>query len=311
MNTIRVVAVSGSMDVLHENLINKAVAVLHEAGLNVSFAPHVKDKRSGDAADIRNRVADLHQAFADPGVAAILIAVGGTQAIDLLPHLDYELIRRYPKPICGFSDATVILNAIYARTGVITYYGPMFFSFAVNIDPAYTMSYFHKALFRRSAYTLEPAVYWGNYTELHTKRVNEGYKVIRAGSTAGILIGGHVPSLNLLQGTAYMPDLEDAVLFIEICERYGKATIDKLSQYLTALRGQKGADKIRALLIGRLYKDDAVSDDELKKVLLARDEWKDIPIILHVDFGHTTPMVTLPLGGRITIAPDGILVSAQ
>src|SRR6201999_1682825 len=131
--------VSGSMNVLHENLINKAVDVLRRAGLSVSFAPHARDKRSGDAADVRNRAADLHEAFTDPGVAAILVAVGGTHAIDLLPHIDYELIRKHPKPICGFSDATIILNAIYAQTGVITYYGPMFFSFAVNIDPVYTM----------------------------------------------------------------------------------------------------------------------------------------------------------------------------
>jgi muramoyltetrapeptide carboxypeptidase LdcA involved in peptidoglycan recycling len=292
-------------------LINKAVCVLRETGLTVSFAAHARDNRTGDTADICNRVADLHKAFTDPEVAAILIAVGGTQAIDLLPHIDYELIRKHPKPICGFSDATVILNAIYARTGVITYYGPMLFSFAVDIDPAYTMYYFRNALLLRSAYTLNPSVQCGNYNELHSNRVNEGYQMIRAGSVAGILVGGHVPSLNLLQGTAYLPELKDAILFIEICERYGKATIDKLNQYLGALLLQKGADRIKGLLVGRLYKDDSVSTHDLKKVLLKREEWKDIPIVLNVDFGHTTPMVTLPLGGIITIGQDGIVVSGQ
>ncbi len=120
-----------------------------------------------------------------------------------------------------------------------------------------------------------------------------------------------MPSLNLLQGTAYMPELEDAVLFIEICERYGKATIDKLNQYLGALLVQKGADRIKGLLVGRLYNEDGVRTDDLKTALLERGEWKDIPIVLNVDFGHTTPMITLPLGGRISIERDGIVVSGR
>jgi muramoyltetrapeptide carboxypeptidase LdcA involved in peptidoglycan recycling len=297
------------MDVLHENLINKAVEVLRSAGLSVSFAAHTKDKRTGDATDVRNRLADLHDAFNDPMVTAILVAVGGTHAIDLIPYIDYDLIRKHPKAICGFSDATIILNAIYARTGVVTYYGPMLFSFAANIDPVYTMDHFRKALFLKSPYALNPAIRWGNYTEMHSNRVNEGYQVIRAGEASGILVGGHVPSLNLLQGTSYLPELEDAVLFIEICERYGKSTIEKLDQYLGSLLLQKGASRIKGLLVGRLYKSDEVEIDDLKTAMLEREELKNIPIILNVDFGHTMPMVTLPVGGRISIRQEGIMIS--
>jgi muramoyltetrapeptide carboxypeptidase len=308
-DNICVVAVSGSVAELHQNLINKAVDVLRSLELAVSFSAHSMEKRKTGAADLENRLADLHDAFANPEVAAILIGVGGTNAIEMLPYMDFDLIRAHPKPICGFSDATVILNAIYSRTGIITYYGPMLFSFVVNIDPDYTLDYLRNALFLRSAYTLTPAIKWGNYTDLHSDMVNKGYQVIRKGDADGLLVGGHLPSLNLLQGTVYLPELEDAILFIEICERYGKSTIDKLGQYLGALMLQKGADKVRGLLVGRLVNDDTVTTDDLKNALLSRADLKDIPIIINVDFGHTTPMVTLPVGGRINILKSKMIIS--
>ena len=308
MDEIRIVAVSGSMEGLHPNLISKAAGVLQALGLTVSFSAHCMDKKRGDAVDVGKRVADLHDAFMDPRVAVVLIGVGGTNAIDMLPHIDYELIRAHPKPICGFSDSTVILNAIYARTGLITYYGPMLFSFAGNVEPDYTIEYFRKAVLQREPYVLTPAAKWGNYTELNSDKLNDGYQWIREGNADGLLVGGHVPSLNLLQGTEYLPDLNGAVVFIEICERYGKATIDKLNQYLGALLLQKGAGGIRALLVGRLFGADGVTTDELKRVLLAREELSHIPIIINVDFGHTTPMVTLPVGGRIRVGGDGIFI---
>ena len=100
-----------------------------------------------------------------------------------------------------------------------------------------------------------------------------------------------------------------ALLFIEICDRYGKDAVGKLSQYLGALMLQKGADKLKGVLIGRFFKDEAVIPDDIKAVLLSREDLKDIPIIVNVDFGHTTPMVTLPVGGRISILKDQIIIS--
>jgi muramoyltetrapeptide carboxypeptidase LdcA involved in peptidoglycan recycling len=72
---------------------------------------------------------------------------------------------------------------------------------------------------------------------------------------------------------------------------------------------QKGADKLKGVLIGRFFKDEAVMPDDVKAVLLSREDLKDIPIIVNVDFGHTTPMVTLPVGGRISILKDQMIIS--
>ena len=187
---------------------------------------------------------DLHAAFKDPQVAAILIGVGGTHAIELLPWLDFELIRAHPKPIYGFSDATILLNAIYAVTGMTTYYGPLFFSFAVNADLHSTLDYWQRALFSKKPYALTPAARWGNYMDLNKDLVNEGYQVVREGNADGKLVGGHLPSLK----------------------------------------------------------------DELKASLLSRENLKHLPVVMNVDFGHTTPMVPLPIGGRISIDKEQLYI---
>lgn len=308
---IRIVAVSESIFSLHTNLISKAIDSLSKLELIVTFSAHSNEKTTDRARDISNRVADLHAAFTDPQVKGLLIGLGGVNAIEMLPYIDFDLIRAHPKPICGFSDATIILNAIYSTTGLITYYGPMLFSFVANVDLGYTTDYFRKAVFSKSPYTLIPGTKWGNYNALQSDMINVGYQVIREGNAEGILIGGHVPSFNLLQGTRYLPDLENAILFIEICDRYGKDTVGKLHQYLSALMLQKGADKLKGLLVGRLCKDEAIMPDDIRAVLLSREDMKDIPIIVNVDFGHTTPMITLPIGGRINILNDQMIISEQ
>jgi muramoyltetrapeptide carboxypeptidase len=96
---------------------------------------------------------------------------------------------------------------------------------------------------------------------------------------------------------------------MEICDRYGKDTVAKFNQYLDALLLQKGADGLAGLLVGRLLKEAAVSSDELKASLLARENLTHLPIVMNVDFGHTTPMVTLPIGGRISIQSDQLLIA--
>lgn len=58
-----------------------------------------------------------------------MTSIGGYNCNQLLPHIDYDLIKNNPKKLCGFSDITALLNAIYAKTGIITYYGPHFFEF--------------------------------------------------------------------------------------------------------------------------------------------------------------------------------------
>lgn len=141
---IRIIAPSRSMKILKEDIIKLAKEKLDQEGFLVTFGKNAMKYTNEDfkCASISERVQDLHEAFEDKNVKAILTAIGGYNVNQILDNIDYEIIKSNPKIICGFSDNTALINAIYAKTGLITYSGPQFFSFGMKYGFEYTMKYF-------------------------------------------------------------------------------------------------------------------------------------------------------------------------
>ena len=98
---------------------------LESLGFTVKIAPHALNQRGFVSDTAENRVSDLHEMFADPSVRAIVAAIGGNHSCHLLPRLDFDLIRTHPTILMGFSDMTVLNVAIWAKTGLVTFSGPM------------------------------------------------------------------------------------------------------------------------------------------------------------------------------------------
>jgi muramoyltetrapeptide carboxypeptidase LdcA involved in peptidoglycan recycling len=119
-----VVAPSHSLQLIPENLRPTADRRLGELGLRVSFGEHVLERDAFTSSSVDSRVADRRAAFADPEVAGILTVIGGYNANQLPPRLDWDLIRANPKVVCGYSDITALQGAILARTGLVTYSRP-------------------------------------------------------------------------------------------------------------------------------------------------------------------------------------------
>ncbi|OLS26566.1 MAG: Microcin C7 self-immunity protein MccF [Candidatus Heimdallarchaeota archaeon LC_3] len=101
---------------------------------------------------IKSRVADLHSAFVDPNVKGILTVIGGFYSNQLLRYIDYNIIKENPKIICGYSDITALNNAIYTKTGLMTYIGPHFSTFGMVKGIDYIEEYFKKCLFQNESY---------------------------------------------------------------------------------------------------------------------------------------------------------------
>src|SRR5699024_2083738 len=155
----------------------------------------------------------------DKNVKAILTVIGGYNVNQILDYIDYDLIKENPKIICGFSDITALTNAIYAKAGMITYSGPHFSSFGMKKGFEYTEKYFKKMLMQSESIEIESSNEWSNDSwfknqENRTFIKNVGMKIINEGEAEGKIIGGNLCTLNLLQGTEYMPDLEETILFI-------------------------------------------------------------------------------------------------
>lgn len=269
----------------------------------VSFGDHVEEVDRFGSTSVQHRVADLHDAFVDPDVAVVLSAIGGIHTNQLLPHLDWDLIAQHPKIVCGYSDITALTCAINARTGLVTYSGPHYSTFAMRDHLGQTLDWFRAALWSEEPIVVQPAGTWTDdrwHEDQDNRRVrpNDGYWTIAPGHAEGRLVGGNLLVMSLLHGTGYLPDLRGAVVFIEDDADSGTFLF---GPQLTQLAQQPGFDEVRGLMIGRFQAGFEMTRDQLEAIIRARPELDDIPIVANVDFGHTSPLLTIPVGGIATI----------
>ena len=237
---------------------------------------------------IEERIEELHDAFTDPNVKGILTVIGGYNANQLLNYIDFGLIKSNPKVFCGFSDITALQGAIYKKTGLITYSGPHFSSFGVKHGFEYTLESFIHAVTNEAPYEITASTHWSDdpwYLDQEDRHFirNNGYIAIQEGDSEGRLIGGNLCTLNLLQGTEFMPSLKDSILFIEDDEESHALTFDR---DLQSLLHQPDARDIKGILIGRFQKNSQVTEEALKKIIESKKELQGIPVIANVNIGH-------------------------
>lgn len=305
---IRVIAPARTMTIISEETRKIAIERLAELGLTVSFGKNVEKKDAFLSSSVSDRLEDLHDAFSDASVDAILTAIGGYNANQLLEYIDYDLIKSNPKILCGYSDITVLSLAIYSQTGLVGYSGPHFSSFGMLQGFDYTLEYFKKCLFDQEGYEIRPSEQWSDdlwFLDQQKRNFidNPGYEIINQveGVFEGKIIGGHLRCLNSLQGTRYWPDLADAILFIEEDEEVTPQLFDR---QLQSIIHQPDFERVKALVIGRFQKGSNMDSDLLKQIVKSKKELDRIPVAFNFDLGHTTPFATLPIGGRGKILMD-------
>ncbi len=313
---IRIIAPSRSMKILGKDCIELATKRLEQEGFNVTFAKNVMESDDDyDCAKIENRVKDLEDAFKDKNVKAILTVIGGYNSNQLLSYINYEVIKENPKILCGFSDITALLNSIYSKTGLITYYGPHYSSFGMEKGLEYTLEYFKKMLIETNKeIDILPSKEWSNdawFIDQENREFikNKGFLTINEGKAEGEIIGGNLCTLNLLQGTEYMPNIENKILFLEDDGMAGNAFLKEFDRNLQSLLHT--LKTVKAIVFGRAEKNCEMTDEKWIKLIKNKVELKNIPVIANVDFGHTTPICTFPIGGYAKIEANNGKVSIQ
>ncbi|BDU50702.1 S66 family peptidase [Haliovirga abyssi] len=296
---IRIIAPSKSLSLISEETRDIANKCFEEMGLKVSFSKNCEKSDEFDSSSIEERIEDLHEAFLNKKIKGIFTALGGYNANQMLKFIDYELIKNNPKIICGYSDITVLLNAIYKKTGMITYLGPYYSTFGMKKGIDYTKNYFKKIFFNNEDFIVEKSLEWSDDLwfldqENRIFYKNEGYRIINKGIGKGKIIGGNLSTLNLLQGTEYMPNLENTILLIED----DKLTFpENFDRDLQSLIQQPNFEKVRGIIFGRFQITSKMKEEIFLKIIQSKKELRNIPIVSNVDFGHTTPQITFPIGG--------------
>lgn len=117
-----------------------------------------------------------------------------------------------------------------------------------------------------------------------------------------VAIGGNLCTFNLLQGTEFIPDIKDSILFIEDDDQGGDIFILEFDRNLQSLIDQPNFSKVRGVIIGRFQKKTDINIDKLKYIINTKKELTNIPIVVDMDFEYTSPLLTLPIGGQIIIS---------
>ena len=300
---IRIVAPSLSASIISEK--NKVFANkrLADIGFKISFGKNVNEIDEFDSSSIKSRVADLHSAFKDKKVKMVLAVIGGMNCNQLLKYIDWSIIKSNPKIFLGFSDTTALQNAIFAKTGLVTYSGPSWSSFAQEQDFDFTLNSFKDCLMSDAPFEVKASERWSDdkwYLDQNAREFvkNDGWLVINKGKASGTILGANLCTLNLLQGTEFMPNLKDSILFIEDDSETKDGNFDRDLQSLIHLPSFSG---VKGIVIGRFQKESKITNEKLIKIIKTKKELNKIPVIANVDFGHTSPLITFPIGGEVLV----------
>ncbi len=301
---VRIVAPSRSLGIISPQVREIANQRLEALGFKFSFGKHVEEMDEFASSSIESRVADIHEAFADPNVRGIMAVIGGFNANQLLRYLDWDLIQKNSKVFCGYSDTTALANAIFAKTGLVNYSGPSYSSFGKQLYFDYTLENYKKCIMSEAPYQIVPSQEWSDnewYKDQTIKEViqNEGYWVINEGEARGTVLGANLCTFNLLQGTEYFPDLKDSVLFLEDDHESQGHHFDRDLQSLIHLPNLSG---VKGIVIGRFQIGSKVTKELLTKIIKTKKELANLPVIANADFGHTDPKTTFPIGGDVKIS---------
>ncbi|EHJ52917.1 S66 peptidase family protein [Streptococcus macacae] len=297
---IRVLSPSNSIESLGGFKINlPAKRNLEKLGFSVSFSNHYMENDLLGSSSIASRVSDIHDAFKDNLVNAILPTIGGFNVNEILPYLDYELIKSHPKIICGYSDTTALLNAIYAKTGMETYMGPSYSSFKMKEGQDYQSRMWLNAMTRRS-YNLVPSKEWtddpwyDSAQQRHFKPTE--WKIYNMGSAQGTAIGGNLSSFHLLAGTEFAPKPDKYILFLEGAEEEDYRTFSRCLSALLQIYPEP-----QALVFGRFPEKCGISEELFHFILNKYPHLQQIPVMYDLDFAHTQPLFTFTIGAEVTI----------
>lgn len=299
---IRVIAPSRSWSNQYQRSYERAKERLESLGYKVTYGESIENVLHFGTATREERAKDFNEAYRDKNVKLVMALSGGWSANEILPLVDWQIIRENPKPLIGYSDITVLLNAIYAKTNISGFLGPNFSTFGRMPEWQYTLESFSTVM-QGSAGRLIKSKQWGEFGRKRYK--TKSWKVLEIGEVNATLLGGNLGTFYLLQGTEYQPKFDQPFIFLlEDDDEAGNYTAREVSRrFESLLQLPSFQNNLRGLIVGRFQPNSKVSDKDIASILMSKN-LTDIPIVCGVDFGHTLPMLTLPIGRKMCLRAD-------
>lgn len=279
----------------------RGIERLESLGLKVSFGKYVNERNDFNTASISHRLEDLHNAFDDPQVKAIIAVTGGSSANQIIPHINYELLKRNPKIFCGLSDNTELTLAFYEEANLTSYYGPHFSMIAASKIIDFSLQNMHEMFFGNNPVEIKPTDFYTNSEWEKDTIVNEGFWTINEGEAEAICFGGNLLTINFAVGHDYMPNLANSILFLEENHIMDYKGVQK---ELTAILNHPMSKSLKGIIFGRFQRKTGMTRELLTEMVKSKQCLNEIPVIGNVDLGHTSPTVSFPTGGKLKISAE-------
>ena len=282
-DTIGIVGVSNSLKYDDKyDLFYKAEQLFLDKGFKIKRSKYIFEDYYGSAGTKEHKAEDIMDMFKDKEVKAIICLEGGETCNTFIDLLDYEVIKENPKILTGYSDVTVLLQAIYEKTGLVTFHGPNFTGYGEIVA--------------NEMYKEFENVFINNKLEsFHSGNK----KIVREGNVIGKTIGTNLGCMMYLLGTEYLPDMQDKILLIESY----KTSPNECQRRFTHLKQYGIFDKIKGVIIGYNYdlQKDGDMYPQMEDLLLEYTKEYNFPIIKCNNFGHKIVNSIIPIGVDIKI----------
>jgi muramoyltetrapeptide carboxypeptidase len=274
--------------------VEAGIANARSFGWDVVVGEHVTARYSYFAATDADRIADFNTALRDDGVDAIWCLRGGYGAMRILGDLDYDALRRHPKPVIGYSDISALHAAFGRAAEIVSYHAPN----ARRLLSPFARDSFERALI----------------SSVDSCGAAPGARIVRSGRARGRLAGGNLALVSSLVGTEYCPDFDGAILVVEDTNE----PLYRIDRMLTQLQLSGELSGLQAIAFGYCTSCDSdesandtrlarTLDDVLREVAAALD----IPCIAGIPMGHVDDQWTVPLGAIATLDADTLTLTVE
>lgn len=272
-----------------------AIESMEALGFKVKTGQHFRSRHGHLAGRDEDRAADFNAMFADPQVKAVICLRGGSGAARILPLIDYDLVRRNPKVVLGYSDITALHNALHAKTGLVTFHGPN----GSSRWHDFNVQQFEQLFFEQQAITYVNEQSINDDVIVRQNRT----QTIRGGRAIGELVGGNLTVLTALSGTPYLPDFRGKILFLEDINEQPY----KIDRMMSTLRLNGTLDQISGFIFGDCARCepgsgwgsltlDQIFDDYILPL--------NIPAFRGAMIGHIPRQFIVPVGAKAEMSAD-------
>ncbi|MDM0977675.1 LD-carboxypeptidase [Clostridium perfringens] len=274
-NKIGIISCSNGLSIKNKNIIDELKLNLKRLDIEVVEGDTLYAKEynlfSGTGEE---KARALEKLFLDKDIKMIFDISGGDLANEVLDFLDFNLIKENPKPFFGYSDLTVLLNAIYCKCGITTY----------NYQLRNLIGKFKEEQMQN---------FKKSFIEGKEDIFNLDYKWINGSHLEGIVVGGNIRCLLKLAGTKYMPDFKDKILFLESFS--GNSA--KMVTYITQYKNLGVFNEVKGIILGEFTEMERENlKPDIVEILKRVIGEINIPILKTRDLGHSADAKCIPIG---------------